>query len=45
MPWDKPPTRSGREAKEGSAAASVDKLYRSYEPTSLSAPRPATDNR
>lgn len=40
MPWDKPPTRSGREAKEGSAAASVDKLYRSYEPTSLSAPRP-----
>lgn len=33
MPWDKPPTSVEREAKEGTAAASVEKLYRSYQPT------------
>ena len=33
MPWDQPPTAASRKSKEGPAAASVGKLYRSYEPT------------
>ncbi len=33
MPWNKPPSHSERHAKQGSAAASVEKLYRSYHPT------------
>ncbi|MDQ3074425.1 MAG: cysteine hydrolase [Pseudomonadota bacterium] len=33
MPWDKPPTVADRAAKNGPPAASVDKLYRTYEPT------------
>ena len=33
MPWDKRPSRAGRKEKEGPPAASVDKLYSSYEPT------------
>lgn len=41
MPWDKRPSHSEREAKEGSAAASVDKLYGSYRPTTQNAPAPA----
>jgi len=36
IPGDKPPTRSGRESRGGSAAASVDRLYCSDQPTSLS---------
>jgi len=33
MPWDKPPSRFERAEKNGPPAATVDKLYRSYEPT------------
>ncbi len=41
MPWDKPPSHSERKAKEGAAAASVDKLYGSYRPTTQDTPAPA----
>ncbi len=33
MPWDKPPTTSDQAEKNGAPAASVEKLYRSFEPT------------
>jgi len=33
MPWDKLPSRLERAEKNGAPAATVDKLYRSFEPT------------
>lgn len=33
MPWDRPPSVAERQQKEGPAASSFDKLYRSFEPT------------
>jgi nicotinamidase-related amidase len=33
MPWDKPPTVADRAEKQGPASSSVDKLYRSFDPT------------
>lgn len=34
MPWDKPPTSQSRAEKSGPPTETVDKLYRSHEPTS-----------
>ncbi len=39
MPWSNPPSPSETKAKHGPAAATVDKLYGSYEPTILKAGR------
>lgn len=33
MPWDRPPNRADRAEKNGAPAASVEKLYGSFEPT------------
>jgi nicotinamidase-related amidase len=34
LPWDKPPTRADRQAKQGPPAAEVDKMYGSHSPSS-----------
>lgn len=43
MPWSEPPRRSERREKQGPAASTVEKLYRSHAPTSRAdgSPRPA----
>jgi nicotinamidase-related amidase len=33
MPWESPPSRADRQAKQGPQAAEVDKLYRSHSPS------------
>jgi nicotinamidase-related amidase len=38
MPWDQPPTITGRKEKEGPASSAFDHLYRSFSPTADAAP-------